>query len=200
MKSPRRATSSRVLHSGDNILHIAGSHGHVAFINKALDINKALEKLPALELLICQKNSYGNNPLHVSAKFGQLEVVKVLVESYKSYLQDLEGAKSRSMLLTLMIAEEGVAVDPWSAQNSSGETPLHEALKNEHQDAALYLLEADPDLANFINDRDESVLYVAAAYGQEKVLEKIINSEKSYSIKGPDGATPLHAAIYACTG
>ncbi|KAL9263903.1 ACCELERATED CELL DEATH 6-like protein [Drosera capensis] len=175
----------RTADSGDNILHIAGSHGHVAFINKAL------EKLPALVLLICPKNSYRNNPW-------QLEAVKVLVESYKSYLQNI-GAKSRSMLSTLMIAEEGVAADPWSTEKSSGETPLPEALKNEYQDAALYLFEADPDLANFINDRDECVLYVAAAHGQEKALEKVINSEKSYSIKGPGGATPLHAAIYACT-
>ncbi|GAB4851394.1 hypothetical protein Ancab_030797 [Ancistrocladus abbreviatus] len=179
--------------TGGNILHIASLHGHIEFIKNAI------QQLPVLVLLICRSNSKGDNPLHVAANLGHHDIVKLLIDSYKSYLEDIEGAKRRSTLLTLMIAEEGIATDPWSAQNSSGDTPLHLALRNEHQEEAMHLLGTDPNLACYTNNRGESPLYIAAAYGMEEVLEKILTSDMPYSTSGPGGATPLHAAIYGST-
>lgn len=177
---------------GDNILHVAARKGHTQFIAVAL------QKVPVSVILTCQKNNMGENPLHVSAASGHLGVAKLLVGAYKHFRQDVEAAKSKSSLLSLTIQEEGgVAAEPWRATDPSGLTPLHKALTAGHEQLAIYLLEEDPELARFDNDRDESPLYLAAVFGHQNFAEKILTSSTLYSLTGPSGATPLHVAIYS---
>ncbi|KAL2923083.1 hypothetical protein RDABS01_014574 [Bienertia sinuspersici] len=178
---------------GDNILHLAASRVRLAFIKKAL------QKIPAVVLLICQSNLREENPLHIAARLGHLDIVRELVESYKSHLEDVKEKKVRSTLLSLMVGEKGIGLEPWVAQDSSGNTPLHEALKNGYEDVAIYLLEVEPRLANYDNNASEGILYLAAAYGHEQLLEMVLSSGVPYSLTAPSGLTPLHAMMHNCT-
>ncbi|XP_074302240.1 protein ACCELERATED CELL DEATH 6-like [Silene latifolia] len=179
---------------GDNLLHLAASRDRLPFIVKALD------KIPAVVLLICWGNNLGENPLHVAARLGQLDTVQVLVNQYKSYLHDIKERKERSTLLTHLATEKGNdSPEPWKARDSNGNTPLHEALKHGYEDVAKYLLEVEPELANYDNNANEGVLYLAAAYGHENVLETILMSTMAYSLSAPVGLTPLHVAVDTCT-
>ena len=71
---------------------------------------------------------------------------------------------------------------PWQVTNLEGTTPLHEALRNGHEEVLLYLLELDPGMASSVNVAGENLLYLAAESHCEKVMEKIVNWGLSYSL------------------
>ncbi|KAF7115624.1 hypothetical protein RHSIM_RhsimUnG0050600 [Rhododendron simsii] len=75
-----------------------------------------------------------------------------------------------------------------------GTTPLHEALRNGHEEVARYLLELDPEMATLVTGAGESPLFLAAESRCESFMLHILESIRSYSTKGPDGLNALHAA------
>ncbi|KAF8412911.1 hypothetical protein HHK36_000883 [Tetracentron sinense] len=160
-------------HQGNNIIHIAARLGHELFVNKALD---------KCSLLLHQENSNGDTPLHVAARAGHVDLVNFLTET-------TPGGRS---------LEEGGAVEPpplWRMENREKNTALHEALRNDSKEVALFLLDLDPELASSINGAGESPLYLAAEARLHSVLCKIVN-QNSFSVAGPFGRNPLHAAVF----
>ncbi|KAI8557898.1 hypothetical protein RHMOL_Rhmol04G0046600 [Rhododendron molle] len=75
-----------------------------------------------------------------------------------------------------------------------GTTALHEALRNGHEEVARYLLKLDPEMATVVNGAGESPLFLAAESRCESFMLDILQSNRSYSTKGPDGLNVLHAA------
>ncbi|KAF7112429.1 hypothetical protein RHSIM_RhsimUnG0230300 [Rhododendron simsii] len=75
-----------------------------------------------------------------------------------------------------------------------GTTALHEALRNGHEEVARYLLKLDPEMATLVNGAGDSPLFLAAESRFESFMLDILQSNRSYSTKGPDGLNVLYAA------
>ncbi|XP_042478006.1 protein ACCELERATED CELL DEATH 6-like [Macadamia integrifolia] len=95
------------------------------------------------------------------------------------------------------ITSEWPSLPIWRTQNHDGSTALHEALRNNHEDVALHLLNLDIEhLVRVVNAKDESPLYLAAEAGFVRVLTEILTPGRRLSFAGPKGQTPLHAAVF----
>ncbi|XP_077220305.1 protein ACCELERATED CELL DEATH 6-like [Tasmannia lanceolata] len=156
----------------NTILHITVRLGHENFARESLQLCPSLYDLP---------NANRDTPLHIAARAGHFGLVKLLTDWYR------ENSKG-----DLEAGGESVDSGVWNLEKNS---PLHEALRNKHQHAALHLLEFEPRQACFVNNVGESPLYLAARLGLLPVLQRIVKLSSNFSQQGPDGKTPLHAAV-----
>ncbi|XXG69271.1 hypothetical protein AAC387_Pa06g2184 [Persea americana] len=162
-------------------LHIAVEYGHQNIVEKVIQLCSSL---------ISQPNSKGDTPLHMAARASHLDLTKLLTPA----LNLTEG--------NLVHQAAGVAL---RMRNLEGNNPIHEVLKKSHgkeaqkkshEEVALHLLafEERHELACKVNVAGESLLYLAAEAGLDRVVQKIIDS-RDYSTGGPDGQNPLHIAV-----
>ena len=112
-------------------------------------------------------NKYGESPLHVAVKRGDLDKVRSLL---------LEGADVNS-------------------KDHAGWRPIHEAMRE--GDNALniirLLVEHNANI-NALSDSGSTALHDAAAYMSEEIIEYLIKSGADPAIENLDGKTPLHIA------
>ncbi|KAJ6297489.1 hypothetical protein OIU78_023107 [Salix suchowensis] len=148
-------------------------------------VDKILERCPALLL---QANKKGETPLHVAAKFGHSNVVKVLIDRAKAPHADPESGVTAAKMMLRMT-------------NGEGDTALHEAARNAQGHVVEILTKEDPDFSYSANVHGETPLYIAASVGQRrehgKVIDEILRNCISVDYGGPHGKTALHAAITA---
>ncbi|KAI6702802.1 hypothetical protein NL676_011938 [Syzygium grande] len=158
---------------GNNILHVAAQYKQVNFI-------KDLLQHPSGSSLLWQGNNKGDTPLHVAAKVGSYDAVRVFTDQAKS--PDQPDA-CKDLLRRL---------------NSHNDTSLHYAVRGGHKGVVQLLIEEDPQLCDITNAVDESPLYLAAHRRLSDITELILSAfSSSSSHKGPKGVTALHAAMYS---
>jgi ankyrin repeat protein len=145
-------------------------------------VDKILEMCPPLLL---QANKKGETPLHLAARYGHSNVVRVLIERAEALPTDPESGVSEAKKMLRMTNEEQ-------------DTALHEAARNRRSQVVQILTEEDPEFSYSANVHGETPLYIAAAssWGQEreKVIDEILGNCISVDYGGPNGRTALHAA------
>uniref|UniRef100_A0A6N2LST4 Uncharacterized protein n=1 Tax=Salix viminalis TaxID=40686 RepID=A0A6N2LST4_SALVM len=150
-------------------------------------VGKILEKCPSLLL---QANKKGETPLHLAAKYGHSNVVKVLIDRAKAPYADPESGVTAGRMMLRMT-------------NGEGDTALHEAARKARSHVVGILTKEDPDFSYSANVHGETPLYIAASVGfcrrqeQGKVIDKILRNCSEVDYGGPNGRTALHAAITA---
>ncbi|XP_030458818.2 ankyrin repeat-containing protein At5g02620-like [Syzygium oleosum] len=92
-------------------------------------------------------------------------------------------------------------------KNRAGNTALHEALRNGNKEVGMLLWEEDREMVGSVNEAGESVLYMAAELGFDRVVKKMVEflgrsmqregGVLHGALSGPDGQNPLHAAVLA---
>ncbi|XP_011013045.1 PREDICTED: ankyrin-3-like [Populus euphratica] len=146
-------------------------------------VDKILEMCPQLLL---QANKKGEIPLHLAARYGHSNVVKVLIDRAKARPTDPESGVTEAKKMLRMTNEEQ-------------DTALHEAARNRRSHVVEILTKEDrPELSYSANVHGETPLYIAASsWGQEqeKVIDEILaNCISVLDYGGPNGRTALHAA------
>ena len=145
-------------------------------------VDKILEMSPPLLL---QANKKGEIPLHLAARYGHSNVVKVLIDCAQALPTDPESGATEAQKMLRMTNEEQ-------------DTALHEAARNMRSHVVEILTKEDPEFSYSANVHGESPLYIAAtsSWGQEKekVVYEILRNCISVDYGGPNGRTALHAA------
>ncbi|XP_045190183.2 uncharacterized protein LOC123543606 isoform X1 [Mercenaria mercenaria] len=103
-------------------------------------------------------------PVHVAASEGRVEVIQMLAEA---------GAGINEVTL------------------DSGDTVLHIAIENGHNELAINILEEDNSLIGFRNKRGEVPLHIAARHGNLSVTHALLNSGAERSPINKCFETPL---------
>ena len=141
------------------------------------------EILRECPILLWQANVKGETPLHIAAKYGHVPIVKVLIERAKSLQEDLESGASNMVKEMLQMT------------NNEKDTVFHEAVRGNHLEVVILLIQEDPYISYSQNDAGETPLYMAMERGFEKVMYCILEKCKSLAHDGPLGRTTLHAAV-----
>eukprot|EP00258_Populus_trichocarpa_P030600 XP_024446619.1 ankyrin repeat-containing protein At5g02620 isoform X2 [Populus trichocarpa] len=142
-------------------------------------VDKILERCPPL---LFQANKRGETPLHLAARYGHSNAVKVLIDRAKALPVDPESGVTEAKKMLRMTTEEQ-------------DTALHEAARNRRSHVVEILTKEDPEFSYSANVHGETPLYIAASsWGQEKVIDEILTNCISVDYGGPNGRTALHAA------
>ncbi|KAJ6975876.1 transient receptor potential cation channel subfamily A member 1-like isoform X2 [Populus alba x Populus x berolinensis] len=143
---------------------------HAAIEQRKRDILEKLEKAKP-ELLCLPEEELGNS-LHHASSAGFLEGVQFLLQKF------LNGAYER---------------------NREGNYPIHLACKNDSVDVVKEFLKITPYPKEFLNEKGQNILHVAAENGQGNVVRYILENDQKIvepllNEMDEDGNTPLHLA------
>ncbi|KAG6738063.1 hypothetical protein POTOM_059609 [Populus tomentosa] len=131
--------------------------------------------------LLFQANKREETPLHLAARYGLSNVVRVLIDRAKAVPADPESGVTDEKKMLRMTNEEQ-------------DTALHVAARNIQAQVAEILTKEDPELSYSANVHGETPLYIAASRGT-LVIDEILTNCISVDYGGPNGRTALHAAI-----
>ncbi|CAL8151643.1 unnamed protein product [Prunus armeniaca] len=164
----------------NSIFHIAAEYKQIHFFRDVLDDPS---------LLFWAPNKKGNTPLHVAARVGCDEIVKLLIEHAKKLLH-IEGADEERG------PTNGEANKLLRMTNFQEDTALHVAARCGHVEVVNLLMAEDPGLCCLINFNKESPLFLATRDGFPLVARSIVNQcPISPSFRGFNGVTTLHVAV-----
>ncbi|XAR49477.1 hypothetical protein NMG60_11032698 [Bertholletia excelsa] len=159
--------------TNNTILHVAAQFGRCHCVEEALRICPGMLRMA---------NRRGETALHIAAREGHTQIVKVLIEHAKLE-KDIEsgiGAKEELMRM----------------KNKTEDTPMHLAASNRHVEVVKLLAGEDPGYSYSGNRAGESPLYLAVERGFSDVVVAILKTCSSTAHGGPGGRTALHAAVF----
>ncbi|CAL9027358.1 unnamed protein product [Prunus brigantina] len=146
--------------------------------------------------LLWQQNESGETALHMAAKHGLAEIVKLLIQTAKAHrCEDLEHGTAAFALSSS--SEEEAACWKIFIRTPSKEkdTALHEAVRFKHLGVVEILIREDPDFSYPPNVAGETPLYLAAERKYKALFYEILRTCKHPTYQGPNGRTALHAAV-----
>ncbi|XP_031257799.1 ankyrin repeat-containing protein At5g02620-like [Pistacia vera] len=147
--------------SGETTLYVAAEYGCADLVKEMMkyhDIGLAGSKA---------KNGY--DAFHIAAKQGNLEVLKVLMET---------------------IPELSMTSD------SSNTTALHTAASQGHKDVVIFLLERGSSIATIAKSNGKTALHSAARKGHLEIVKALLSKEPGIAMRNDKkGQTALHMAV-----
>ncbi|GAU14605.1 hypothetical protein TSUD_96690 [Trifolium subterraneum] len=146
---------------GETALYVAAEYGYVDMVREMI------RYYDLVDAGIKARNGF--DALHIAAKQGDLDIVKILMEAHP---------------------ELSMTVDP------SNTTALHTAATQGHTEIVKFLLEAGSSLATIARSNGKTALHSAARNGHLEVLKAILEKEPGVVTRtDKKGQTALHMAV-----
>ena len=144
-KIPKSVIQVQLSPKHNTIFHIACEFGQAECVSWILD-------LPSYSSSLLQRpNLKGDTPLHLAAREGHLDALKVLLKAVKKFPADIEtGVGANKMLIRIT--------------NKEKNTALHEAIRFKYSDVVELLIEEDPEFTYGANESGITPLYMAAKF------------------------------------
>nr|XP_017225481.1 PREDICTED: ankyrin repeat and sterile alpha motif domain-containing protein 1B-like [Daucus carota subsp. sativus] len=161
----------------NTVLHLACQYGSINCVKHLLSVHGSL---------IGKVNLRGDLALHLAARQGHYDVVVALIDAAKSSNQQESTSKASITLIQSQVR----------TQNLELETPLHDAVRNNHNSVVQLLVNEDPHDYHCQNKRKETPLYLASTRCYVDIITTILRT-CGWSVidHGPAGRTALHAVV-----
>nr|XP_011462072.1 PREDICTED: ankyrin-3-like [Fragaria vesca subsp. vesca] len=164
-----------------NIFHIAAEFKQIEFFKKVPLDEQSFQLFWAV-------NKKGDTPLHVAARAGCNEIVRLLIDQPKT-LHNGRADQERGQ------SDGEAQKELLQMTNKNQDTALHVATRYRHFEVVKLLVEANPQLCGLTNNSNESPLFVAIRQDFLVAADVFIKSSVPPSFEGINGVTALHAAV-----
>ena len=178
--------------NGKTALHLASEGDYHGRANFALSLSTVARLLLERGADVNARSIFHNIPLHFAAKYGRVEVVRVLLEHVANLAAEDDSRKTAIQAVS----------DYVNSRNSDGQTPLHFASQGTFTkgpnialwpDVARLLLEHGADV-NAQGDYHLIPLHVAAQHGRVKVVRVLLEYGADVGAENDHGYTALQMA------
>ncbi|KAK9055402.1 hypothetical protein SSX86_026485 [Deinandra increscens subsp. villosa] len=185
---------SKQNHAGEPPLYVAAEYGYVDLVRLLIDqCDIATASIKA---------NNGFDALHIAAKQGDLDVLKVLMEAHPELAMTVDVSNTTALhtaamqgnidvMNYLLEIESSLA----SIARSNGKTALHSASRNGHLHAVKALLEKAPGISARTDKKGQTALHMAAKGQNHEVVGELIRVDPSLiNMVDAKGNTALHIA------
>lgn len=180
--------------AGETTLYVAAENGYFELVREMIEFYD----LAAAGI----KARNGFDALHIAAKQGDLEVVKVLMEAHPELSMTVDVANTTALhtagtqghievINYLLESESSLA----TIAKSNGKTVLHSAARNGHSQVLRALLSKEPGIATRTDKKGQTALHMAVKGQNLEVVEELIKADPiSINMVDNKGNTALHIA------
>ncbi|XP_016468402.1 ankyrin repeat-containing protein At5g02620-like [Nicotiana tabacum] len=180
--------------AGETALYVAAEYGYYQ------SVREMIHYYDLVAAGIKARNGY--DALHIAAKQGDLDVVKVLMEAHPELSMTVDVSNTTALHTTanqghievvnyLLEAESSLA----TIAKSNGKTALHSAARNGHVQVLKALLSKEPGIATRMDKKGQTALHMAVKGQNLEVVEELIRADPSLiNMVDNKGNTALHIA------
>ncbi|PSR90022.1 Ankyrin repeat-containing protein [Actinidia chinensis var. chinensis] len=180
--------------AGETALYVAAEYGYV---------NLVREMIKYYDLVGASiKARNGFDALHIAAKQGDLEVVKVLMEAHPELSMTVDMTNTTALhtaatqghieVVNFFLESESSLA---TIARSNGKTALHSAARNGHVQVVKALLSKHPEIARRNDKKGQTALQMAVKGQNNEVVEELIKVDpSSINMVDTKGNTALHIA------
>ncbi|KAG2406594.1 Ankyrin repeat-containing protein [Vigna angularis] len=189
-----RALLTKQNHAGETVLYVAAEYGYVDMVREMIQYYD----LAGAGI----KARNGFDALHIAAKQGDLDIVKILMEAHSELSMTVDPSNTTALHTAALqghieivkfLLEAGSSLA--TIARSNGKTALHSAARNGHVEVVEALLEKEPAVATRTDKKGQTALHMAVKGQNLEVVEELIKADPStVNMVDNKGNTPLHIA------
>lgn len=179
--------------SGNTPLQLAARYGYTTIVNLLFKYGAGI--------IIDAQNLLGSSALHVAAKNGNVDIVKVLIINKADInKKDLDGltafhwaCRRGYQEVVKLLLEQGADINE---KDNEGLTGLFWAILRDHGDVIAFLIDKGADVF-VINKFKETALHFAAFAGNIKLITVLVKKGCDVNAKDEQDLTPVNHALDA---
>ncbi|XP_059297594.1 ankyrin repeat-containing protein At5g02620-like [Lycium ferocissimum] len=180
--------------AGETALYVAAEYGYYQLVREMIHY------YDLVAAGIKARNGY--DALHIAAKQGDLDMVKILMEAHPELSMTVDISNTTALHTAanqghievvnyLLEAESSLA----TIAKSNGKTALHSAARNGHLKVLKALLSKEPGIATRMDKKGQTALHMAVKGQNFEVVEELIRADPSLiNMVDNKGNTALHIA------